>query len=67
MDAILNDAKILIDVQNSPCLEAEQLTQISHSFDEIWSELERYNVWGQCEYTISGTAPISQADRKSVV
>ncbi len=64
MDAILNDAKILIDVQNSPCLEAEQLTQISHSFDEIWSELERYNVWGQCEYTISGTAPISQAANK---
>lgn len=63
LDAIVNDTKVLIDVQNTPCLEADKLTNLSHTFDNIWSELERFNIWGQCDYTSSGTAPLSQAAR----
>ncbi len=51
LDSIFADAKHLIDVHNEQCLEAEELTQINQTFEDIWDEVERFDMIGECSYS----------------
>lgn len=51
LDSIFADAKHLIDVHNEQCLEAEELTKLNQTFEDIWDEVERFDMIGECSYS----------------
>lgn len=51
LDEVFESAKHLIDVHNEQCLEAEELTQINETFEDIFLEVERFSLVGECSYT----------------
>ena len=38
-------------MHNEQCLEAEELTQINQTFEDIWDEVERFDMIGECSYS----------------
>ncbi len=61
LDGILADARLLIDVHNTTCLEVDEFNSIRQDFDTILEELERFKIFGDCAYTPSNLTPISNA------
>lgn len=45
LDAVLDDAKFLLSVHDTACLEADELVLINDTFEDIWSQLDTYKKW----------------------
>lgn len=60
LDEIFLDAQNLIDVHNQECLQTKELTEINSTFEDIWEEVNGYNLIGDCIYK-SNITPIITA------
>lgn len=63
LDTIFEDAKLLLTIHDSACLEAEDLVSINDTFEDIWAQVDIFRIWGYCSYTTepSGLTPVANA------